>query len=238
VSVSGRPSGVAPRDLGERARNPAARAPRVGVLALQGDFERHAAALETLGAAVKRVALGRDLAGLDALVLPGGESTTMLRLMAANGLRAPLETFVRERPVLGTCAGVILLGVEAGGLPAAPLGALDVSVERNAYGRQIDSFTGPIQSPALAGEFPGVFIRAPRIRRVAASVEVIARHAGGPNAGEPVGVRSGRTVGLCFHPELTSDLRFHRWFLTEVAGLALPADAHAGPAGRRGAEAA
>jgi len=234
VSVSVRPSGVAPRDAGERAQNPAARAPRVGVLALQGDFERHAAALEALGAAVKRVALGRDLAGLEALVLPGGESTTMLRLMAANGLRAPLETFVRERPVLGTCAGVILLGVEAAGLPAPPLGALDVSVERNAYGRQIDSFSAPIESPVVGGTFPGVFIRAPRIRRVAATVEVIARLAGGASAGEPVGVRCGRTVGLCFHPELTSDLRFHRWFLTGVAGLALPAaPAEAAAAGRR-----
>jgi pyridoxal 5'-phosphate synthase pdxT subunit len=233
VSVSGRPSEVARRDVSGGAENPAARAPRVGVLALQGDFERHAAALEALGATVKRVALGRDLAGLDALVLPGGESTTMLRLMAANGLRAQLETFVRERPCLGTCAGVILLGVEAGGLPAPPLGALDVSVERNAYGRQIDSFSAPISSTVLAGEFPGIFIRAPRIRRVAESVDVIARRSGGPDAGEPVGVRSGRTVGLCFHPELTSDLRFHRWFLTEVAGLALPEAAPASAAGRR-----
>jgi putative transposase len=183
----------------------------------EGDFERHAAALEALGVDVVRVALPRDLDGLAALVMPGGESTTMLRLMGANGLRAPLERFVRERPCLGTCAGVILLCAEADGLPAATLGALDVSVERNAYGRQIDSFSAPIESPVVGGSFPGVFIRAPRIRRVAESVDVIARR-----AGEPVGVRSGRVVGLCFHPELTSDLRFHRWFLTEVAGIALP----------------
>jgi 5'-phosphate synthase pdxT subunit len=217
-----------------RAREAAVGAPRprVGVLALQGDFERHAAALETLGVAVVRVALPRDLEGLDALVLPGGESTTMLRLMAANGLRKPLEAFVRERPVLGTCAGVILLGVEADGLPAPPLGALDVGVARNAYGRQIDSFSAPIECPAVGGTFPGVFIRAPRIRRVGASVEVIARRAGEAGPGEPVGVRSGRVVGICFHPELTSDLRFHRWFLTAVAGLALPADPAGAPAGR------
>jgi len=197
-------------------------APRVGVLALQGDFERHAAALEALGVVVVRVALARDLEGLDALVLPGGESTTMLRLMAANGLREPLEAFVRARPVLGTCAGVILLGVEAEGLPAPPLGVLDVNVARNAYGRQIDSFSAPLEAPVVGGTFPGVFIRAPRIRRVADGVEVIAwRREGETGRGEPVGVRSGRVVGLCFHPELTSDLRFHRWFLTAVAGLAL-----------------
>jgi 5'-phosphate synthase pdxT subunit len=199
------------------------------VLALQGDFERHEAALEALGAAVVRVALARDLDGLDALVLPGGESTTMLRLMGANGLRAPLEEFVRTRPVLGTCAGLILLGTEAEGLPAPPLRALDVSVERNAYGRQIDSFSAPLESPAVGGEFPGVFIRAPRIRRVADGVEVIAwRREGGRR--EPVGVRSGRIVGLCFHPELTLDLRFHRWFLTAVAGVSLPAPAEGAPA--------
>ena len=207
------------------------------MLALQGDFARHGVALEALGVEVARVALARDLEGLDALVLPGGESTTMLRLMAANGLRAPLEAFVRTRPVLGTCAGVILLGVEGKGLPAPPLGALDVSVTRNAYGRQIDSFSAALDAPVVGGTFPGVFIRAPRIRRVAEGVEVIAWRregavpdyvaVGGQDTrigpGEPVGVRSGRVVGLCFHPELTSDLRFHRWFLTAVAGLELPA---------------
>ena len=197
--------------------------PRVGVLALQGDFARHGAALGALGVEVVRVALPRDLEGLDALVLPGGESTTMLRLMAANGLREPLEAFVRTRPVLGTCAGLILLGTEADGLPAPPLGGLDVTVERNAYGRQIDSFGAPLEIPVVGGTFPGVFIRAPRIRRVADGVEVIAwRRQGAAGPGEPVGVRGGRVVGLCFHPELTSDLRFHRWFLTAVAGLTLP----------------
>jgi pyridoxal 5'-phosphate synthase pdxT subunit len=221
---------VAPR-AGGAAHDAGARVPRVGVLALQGDFARHVAALEALGVATVRVALPRDLEGLDALVMPGGESTTMLRIMGATGLRAPLATFVRERPVMGTCAGVILLGVEADGLPAPPLSALDVSVERNAYGRQIDSFAAPIEVPALGAPFPGVFIRAPRIRRVADSVEVIARRLGGPDAGEPVGVRSGRVLGLCFHPELTPDLRFHRWFLTEVAGLTLPAASPASSAG-------
>ena len=201
-------------------------APRVGILSLQGDFACHRALLETLGVEVRRVTLPRDLDGVEAMVLPGGESTTMLRLLEATGLRAPMEAFVRERPVLGTCAGVILLGKGGAGLPAPTFGALDVSVERNAYGRQIDSFEAELET-TVAGAFHGVFIRAPRIVRVGEGVEVVARlgragSAGAP-AGEVVGVRSGRLVGLCFHPELTSDLQFHRWFLTEVAGLRLPA---------------
>jgi 5'-phosphate synthase pdxT subunit len=196
-------------------------APRVGVLSLQGDFDCHRAALASLGAEVRRVTLSADLDGLDALVLPGGESTTMTRLLAATGLREPFEGFVREKPVMGTCAGLILLGHGATGLPAPPTGVLDVDVDRNAYGRQIDSFHAELEAPVIGGPFHGVFIRAPRIRAVGPGVEVIARR--GPDGDrEPVGVRSGRIVGLCFHPELTRDLRFHRWFLAEVAGLQLP----------------
>ena len=191
---------------------------RVGVLSLQGDFERHARSLEALGVEPVRVTLPRDLEGVAALVLPGGESTTMLRLLDATGLREPLEAFARSRPVLGTCAGLILLGAGSDGLPAPTLGVLDVAVERNAYGRQLESFSAEIEAPVLDGPFPGVFIRAPRIRRVGPGVAVVAGH-----HGEPVGVRRGAAVGLCFHPELTGDLRFHRWFLGEVAGLLLPA---------------
>jgi len=198
------------------------RKPRVGVLSLQGDFARHATALESLGVEAVRVSLPADLADVDALVLPGGESTAMLRLLEATGLRAPLEEFVRSRPVLGTCAGVILLGASASGLPFPPFATLDIDVERNAYGRQIDSFSDVIDAPALGAAVQGVFIRAPRIRRVGEQVEIIARRASGPAAGEPVGVRAGQVVGLCFHPELTPDLRFHQWFLREVARLPLP----------------
>jgi len=193
--------------------------PRVGVLALQGDFARHAAALEAAGAEPVRVTGPGDLAGLEALVLPGGESTTMLRLIEANGLRKPLRAFLADRPVLGTCAGVILLGRGGSGLPAPPFGVLDAEVERNAYGRQIDSFTATIEVPSLGGTAEGVFIRAPRIRATGPGVEIVARLEG---SGEPVGVRQGRIVGLCFHPELTADLRFHRWFLREVAGFGAP----------------
>jgi 5'-phosphate synthase pdxT subunit len=199
--------------------------PRVGVLSLQGDFACHRATVEALGVEAVRVTLPRDLAGCDALVMPGGESTTMLRLLQVAGLRAPLEAFVREKPVLGTCAGVILLGRGGGGLPAAALGVLDVAVERNAYGRQIDSFTASIDVTPLGRPMQGVFIRAPRLTAVGAGVEVIARltaaHGPAP-AGEPVGVRAGHIVGLCFHPELTHDAALHAWFLHDVAGLALP----------------
>lgn len=193
----------------------------VGVLALQGDYARHAEALRAAGEAVALVDDAVALAACDALVLPGGESTTLLRLLGATGLRAPLERFVAERPVLGTCAGLILLAREltgGGRVPAPPLGALDVVVERNAYGRQIDSFADAVDLVAIGGgPFPGVFIRAPRIRRVGPGVEVTVTH-----KGEPVGVRQGRLLGLCFHPELTDDLRLHRYFLAECCGR--PAD--------------
>ncbi len=200
--------------------------PRVGVLSLQGDFACHRSSLEALGVEAVRVVLPEHLRGLAALLMPGGESTTMLRLMDTNGLRQPLTEFVREHPVMGTCAGVILLGREGERLPFPPLGVLDVSVERNAYGRQIDSFSAELESSVVAGPYQGVFIRAPRIRRVGHGVEVVATLPGpGARGGTPVGVRQGRVVGLCFHPELTSDLRFHRWFLGDVAGVALAASA-------------
>jgi 5'-phosphate synthase pdxT subunit len=194
--------------------------PRVGVLGLQGDFARHRASLEALGVEAVRVVLPEHLVGLEALVMPGGESTTMTRLMASSGLREPLAAFVRAKPVMGTCAGVILLGGDAGRLPEPPFGVLDVSVERNAYGRQIDSFEADLDTTLPGGRYHGVFIRAPRITRVGRGVEVVAsKPAARGESAEAVGVRQGRVVGLCFHPELTSDLRFHRWFLAEVAEL-------------------
>ena len=193
---------------------------RVGVLALQGDYARHQASLEALGVEVRLVRRAADLEGLDALVMPGGESTTMLTLIESQGLRGPLDAFLRRRPVLGTCAGVILLGHGGTRLPAPPFRLLDVEVERNAYGRQIDSFHAEVDAPVLGGRFPAVFIRAPRLGRIGAGVEIVARRLAGPDgAREPVGVRAGHLVGLCFHPELTRDLRFHRWFLSDVAGL-------------------
>jgi len=210
---------------------------RVGVLGLQGDFERHARSIEALGLESVRVSLPEHLEGLGALILPGGESSTMLNLLESTGLRAPLERFVREKAVLATCAGLILLAREADRLVRPTLGVLDVVVGRNAYGRQLHSFSERVSMPHLGGAFPGVFIRAPRILSAGTLVEVVAtREAPGSRAPEIVGVRSGRVVGLCFHPELTSDLRVHRWFLSDVA--ALPGVAAAHGAGARSPEAA
>jgi 5'-phosphate synthase pdxT subunit len=205
-----RKSASVPR--GPAAKAPAANIPKIGVLSLQGDFALHVAALAELGCEPVRVSLPEHFQqALAALVLPGGESTTMLRLLESTGLRAPLEAFVRERPVLGTCAGLILLARDADKLPAPTLGRLDVSVVRNGWGRQVHSFTDQVDAPAMGGTLAGVFIRAPRITRVGPGVEVVARY-----RGEPVGVRQGNVVALTFHPELTGDRRAHAWFLDEV----------------------
>jgi 5'-phosphate synthase pdxT subunit len=192
---------------------------RVGVLSLQGDFALHAAALEELGCEAVRVSLPEHLEpALAALVLPGGESTTMLRLLDSTGLREPVERFVREKPVLATCAGLILLATESDKLPRPTLGVLDVTATRNAWGRQVHSFSAAVESPEMGGRLTGVFIRAPRITHVGPGVEVIARY-----GDEPVGVRQGHIVALAFHPELTADRRAHAWFLSEVVRSGHPA---------------
>jgi len=189
----------------------------VGILCLQGDYEKHEAAWREAGAATRRVDDAESLSAVDALSMPGGESTTMLRLLEITGLREPLERFVATKPVFATCAGLILLAQEltgGGRVPFPPLGVLDVEVERNAYGRQIDSFAARVSGPATGNTpFEGVFIRAPRIKRVGAGVEVVARL-----GEEPVGVRHERILALCFHPELTADRRLHRWFLEHCVG--------------------
>lgn len=190
------------------------RAPRVGVLSLQGDFALHSAALRDLACEPVRVSLPGHLEGIEALILPGGESSTMLRLLDSTGLRAPLERFVAERPVLGTCAGLILLAREADRLPRPTFGVLDIVAERNAWGRQVHSFSGAVRFAPAGRDVDGVFIRAPRIRRTGRGVEVVATY-----GGEPVGVRQGHVAALTFHPELTSDRALHRWFLGDVAGL-------------------
>jgi len=190
--------------------------PEVGVLALQGDFREHIAALEAEGARARPVRLPADLAGLDALVIPGGESTTMRRLIGAYDLQAPLEAFAREgRAVYGTCAGCILLAREVSGGEPPALGLIDIAVSRNAYGRQVDSFETELAAPALGAEpLPAIFIRAPRIERVGPDVEVLARL----EDGTVVAARQGNLLVSTFHPELTGDRRFHRYFLKEVVG--------------------
>jgi pyridoxal 5'-phosphate synthase pdxT subunit len=175
---------------------------KIGVLALQGNFREHAAALERLGADVVEVRLPQELEGLDGLVLPGGESTAMARLMRLYGLEEAIRRF--RAPVLGTCAGMILLD-------RAHLGLVDVEVARNAYGRQVASFEADLQLEGDEEPLRGVFIRAPRVAEVGPNVEVLAEH-----DGEPVLLREGRFLVASFHPELTDDPRVHERFLELV----------------------
>ncbi len=181
----------------------------VGVLALQGDFERHLAAVERLGRPGREVRTPRGLAGLSALIVPGGESTTLLKFFDADGWWGPLRAFARSHPVMGTCAGAILMAEAVTHPPQPSLGLIPAVVERNAYGRQVDSFEAALKDHALGGgPLPAVFIRAPKFVRVGAGAEVLARH-----RGRPVMVRKGRHLALTFHPELTGDDRVHRYFL-------------------------
>jgi 5'-phosphate synthase pdxT subunit len=188
---------------------------RCGVLALQGDWAAHAEVLRALGAETTWVRTAADLAAVDALVLPGGESTAMLKLMEAEDLLGKIGTRVSAgMPVLATCAGVILLA--AGTTPPqSSLGLLDVDVERNAYGRQVHSRVADIDLEAVMGEpgtMEGVFIRAPRITRTGPAVRILARL-----AGDPVLVRQGCMIAATYHPELTEDDRVHRLLLCEEA---------------------
>jgi 5'-phosphate synthase pdxT subunit len=188
---------------------------RVGVLALQGAFREHIAALRDVGVDAVEVRLPRDLKGLDGLVIPGGESSTMSKLIEAYDLEAPIrELHARGGAFLGTCAGMIVLAhhAEDGRPDQRYLDMIDIDVRRNAYGRQPASFEAPLR---LVGEdlpIPGVFIRAPQIERLGDGVEVVAEH-----DGEPVAARQGNVLVTAFHPELTTDRRLHRRF-AEMAG--------------------
>lgn len=180
---------------------PRADAAPIGVLALQGGFEAHEAILARLGCATRRVRTAADLEGLRGLVLPGGESSTMLKLIAFNQLWEPLDAFVRAgHPVLATCAGLILAARGVSHPAQASFGWLDIDVARNAWGRQNESF----EADDDAGRFHGVFIRAPRITRVGPQVEVLATL-----NREPIAVRSGAIVGASFHPELADEVGLH-----------------------------
>lgn len=183
----------------------------IGVLALQGDFAEHATRLQELGAEPRRVRLPEDLDGLHGLIIPGGETTTFDRLLALYGLAGPIRRLAESGvPVWGTCAGLIALANRVVGRDRPLIGGLDVDVERNAYGRQVDSFETSIDVPALGGgPFHAVFIRAPKIVDVGPGVEVLASLP----ANGAVAVRRGPLLGTAFHPELTSDDRFHAYFL-------------------------
>jgi pyridoxal 5'-phosphate synthase pdxT subunit len=189
--------------------------PRIGILALQGDVREHATALRDVGAEPVEVRLPRDLVGLDGLILPGGESTTMRKLIDLYGLRDPIMALARGgAPLYGTCAGMILLADRIADGDEPVLRLLDITVQRNAYGRQLDSFEADLSIPSLGDEpLHGVFIRAPVVSEVGPSVEVLARD---PD-GRPIAVRQGRVMATAFHPELTGDRRLHRLLLELIA---------------------
>ena len=190
---------------------------KVGVLSLQGDFAAHGAALERAGAEPVYVREAADLSPLDALVIPGGESTTMLKLMRFDGLFDAIAEFGARKPIFGTCAGAILVADEVSRPAQECLHLMDISVERNAYGRQIDSSVSQIEpepeflARTAPGKMEAVFIRAPIIRRAGPGVRILARY-----HGDPVLVEQGRHLVATFHPELTHDARVHRLFLSKI----------------------
>jgi 5'-phosphate synthase pdxT subunit len=187
------------------------RNPNIGVLALQGAFDVHAKRLTELGASAHLVRKPDQLDPLDALVIPGGESTTFLKHLERAGFYSVLDTFVRTKPVFGTCAGCILLAKDVANPPQRSFGVLDIDVQRNAYGRQNDSVILHAETTLPGGPMEMVFIRAPRISRLGSTVEVLARR-----DGDPVLVRSGRMLAATFHPELSDDRRVHQLFLDLV----------------------
>ncbi|MGA9627532.1 MAG: pyridoxal 5'-phosphate synthase glutaminase subunit PdxT [Bryobacteraceae bacterium] len=190
---------------------------RVGVLSLQGDFAAHGAALQRAGAEPVYVREREQFRDIDGLVIPGGESTTMLKLLHQDGLMDALAEFGRHKPVFGTCAGAILMAAEVWNPPQESLALMDIAVERNAYGRQIDSRVTVLepepefQKRTAPGQLEAVFIRAPVIRRVNGGGHVLARY-----RGDPVLVEQGRHLVATFHPELTADSRVHALFLEKL----------------------
>jgi 5'-phosphate synthase pdxT subunit len=191
--------------------------PNIGVLALQGAFDVHAKRLTELGAHAHLIRKPEDLASpegqwkVDALVIPGGESTTFLKHLERAGFYDVLDTFVRTKPVFGTCAGCILLAKDVTSPPQRSFAVLDISVERNAYGRQNDSVILNAETTLPGGPMEMVFIRAPRISRLGPGIEILARR-----DNDPVLVRQGRILAATFHPELSEDRRVHRLFLNIV----------------------
>lgn len=187
---------------------------RIGVLALQGAFIEHIKKLEGLGVEAVEVRLPQDLEGLDGLIIPGGESTTIGKLAVDYGLVEPLTAFAQEKPVWGTCAGMIFMARDIG-LQQPLLGVMDIVVERNAFGRQVDSFITDLEIEGLNGEgpFPAIFIRAPKIAAVDdKEVQVLARL----EDGTAVAAREGHWLVTSFHPELSEDDRLHRYFIKLV----------------------
>ena len=190
----------------------------IGVLAIQGDFAEHITALNKLGIETREVRLPDHLEGVDGLIIPGGESTTLSRLMDIYHLRGPIAQMAQEgKAVWGTCAGMIMLAQEITEEDPVPLKLMDIGVRRNAFGRQVDSFEQDLEISGLGPEpFHGIFIRAPRIIRVGQDIEVLASL---PD-GEPVAARQGPLLATSFHPELTGDTRFHEHFVNIASEVA------------------
>ena len=188
---------------------------RIGVLAAQGAFAEHIAILQQLKVKAQPVRLPRELVGLDGLIIPGGESTSIYKLMRDYNLMNEIVNLTNNGlPIFGTCAGMILLAKEISDSDAVPLKLMDITVRRNAFGRQVDSFETELSIPALGEKlFPGVFIRAPLIEQTSDGVEILARL----TDGAIVATRQGKLLASAFHPELTNDLRFHQYFLDIVA---------------------
>jgi 5'-phosphate synthase pdxT subunit len=185
---------------------------KIGILAIQGDFAAHKRALAKLGVDAIEVRRAAQLQQVDGLIMPGGESTTMLKFIEEENLADPIKQFARAgKPVFGTCAGAILLAREVHNPGQKSLALIDISVERNAYGRQVDSFISSVDSLFEGGLLEAVFIRAPRILSVGANVEVIAKL-----DDEPVLVKEGKILAATFHPELTQDPRAHQFFVEMV----------------------
>jgi 5'-phosphate synthase pdxT subunit len=195
-------------------------APLIGVLALQGDVREHVRSLEAAGARSTGVRSLDQLAGIDALVIPGGESTTMSKLAILDGFLTPLRAArAGGMPMYGSCAGMIMLAdrVTDARQDQETIGGLDVTVRRNAFGRQVDSFEADVDIPVLGPEcFRAVFIRAPRVDEVGPAVQVLATVARGGDGDTIVAVRQGRLLATAFHPELTGDLRIHEYFVEMV----------------------
>jgi pyridoxal 5'-phosphate synthase pdxT subunit len=194
---------------------------KIGVLAVQGDFDAHRRRLEELGAEVVLVRKPEQLEEIDGLVIPGGESGTFLKLLGEDGFER-LKQFVRVKPTFGTCAGAILLAAEVENPKQAGLGAIDIGIRRNAYGRQLDSsiregkLVGALKGQLAASPLEMVFIRAPKIERLGPNVEVLATE-----GKDPVAVREGRVMAATFHPELSDDTRVHQAFL-DLCGMPTP----------------
>ncbi len=200
---------------GEAQRRYRAEHPRIGVLALQGDYAAHASALEESGAIASEIRNPDQLNGVDALILPGGESTTMLKFLEKLRFFNSLEEFCERKPVFGTCAGAILLAREVLNPPQRSLGLLDAIIERNAYGRQINSTILEAETKLPGGPLEMVFIRAPRIVKIGPEVEALAFRDGFPTL-----VRQGSIMAATFHPELSSNRRVHQLFVDQVKAAA------------------